>query len=151
MMVLYYLSIVFWTTYVNQSSPSREDGSVTSLLMPMSSLTSESLMGTNKLTSWWLTLVNNLPPQIYPPLRSYPTSWKYWWAQNQPTMGKSFRSPVSWHNQERVWSFGTPPTLDFIKTMAKSATSQRRPAIWTPLTYFINADANQKLDAIIKI
>lgn len=51
MMVLFWLSTASWTPCVNQSSPLTVDGSATSTLMPMSSLTSESLMDLSELSS----------------------------------------------------------------------------------------------------
>lgn len=50
MKVLFWLSTVSWTFCVSQNSPFTVAGSATSMLMPVSSLTSESWMGLTRLS-----------------------------------------------------------------------------------------------------
>lgn len=147
----FWLSTISWTRCVSQSSPSTAGGSATSTLTPVSSLTSESWTGSTELSSWCLTSVKNPPSQISPPFESYRISWKCWWARAESTTASCCKSLVSRQRQERVWWFSTPLTLGLTPNTPNSATSLRRPVIWVPWTYFINANMNRKWHSRIKV
>lgn len=103
MKALSWHSTASWTFCVSQSSPCIVGGSATSTLMPTSSLTSESWMGSTGLSLWCLTSVKTLPSQISPLSESYQTSWRCWWAQSEPMMAQCCKSLAFRHKQARGW------------------------------------------------